>query len=197
MPVHLTHEEKARRANWERNCAACSKVFGWSKNGDAARYCSRACAGRAVGVIPRGPLNQTRYVCVHCKEPFESYHKGRKFCCRRCCAKSRNGVRVNYSAAGAKDQNHDEIVAALIAAGVSVLDTSAVGCGMPDLVVGFGGFTGLVEIKNLKNKYGRKGLNKNQAQWFADWKGGPAAVVGDVDGALRFARVLAWKKLEV
>lgn len=84
-----------------------------------------------------------------------------------------------------KDANHAVIVAALEAHGVSVIDTSAMGGGFPDLICGFSGVTMLMEIKNPKTAYGRKGLNENQVRWKAEWTGGPYSVVDGVEAAIR------------
>lgn len=84
-----------------------------------------------------------------------------------------------------KDANHGEIVAALKAHGVSVIDTSGLGGGFPDLICGFSGLTLLVEIKNPKTSYGRRGLNSNQAKWKQEWTGGPYSVVSSVESAIR------------
>lgn len=86
------------------------------------------------------------------------------------------------------DDNQTEIVAALRAAGCSVDDTSRLGKGFPDLVVGCCGATILMEVKNPKTGYGRKGWNEKQGKWLSTWKGGAVAIVSDVESALRAAR---------
>ena len=89
-----------------------------------------------------------------------------------------------------KDANHSIVVQALEAAGVSVIDTSSMGGGFPDLIAGFGGVTVLIEIKNPKTGYGRKGLNKNQLKWKEQWTGGAYAVIDSVEGALRLVNTM-------
>lgn len=89
-----------------------------------------------------------------------------------------------------KDDNHNEIVDALKLHGVSVIDTSSMGGGFPDLICGFAGKTLLMEIKNPKTYYGRKGLNKNQARWKDAWIGGPYAVVDSAAAAIRAVEAL-------
>lgn len=82
------------------------------------------------------------------------------------------------------DKNQKAIVEALEAAGASVLVTSRMGSGFPDLVVGLRGKNILIEVKNPENSYGRKGFNKNQ-QNFADfWRGSPPIIVRTVDEAM-------------
>jgi hypothetical protein len=89
-----------------------------------------------------------------------------------------------------KDANNSVIVKALQDMGVSVIDTAHVGCGFPDLVLGYANCTLLLEIKNPKTSYGRKGLNKNQIQWKKDWMGGPYAMVDSVEAAIRAVETL-------
>lgn len=98
------------------------------------------------------------------------------------------GAIMRYGAK--KDANHDEIVDALKAVGVSVIDMSHVGKGFPDLIIGFRSETILVEIKNPKTAYGKKGLNKNQQKWKEQWIGGPYCVVDSVEAALRMIGVV-------
>jgi len=54
--------------------------------------------------------------------------------------------------AAKKDSNHNAIAAHLRSIGFSVLDTSAIGRGFPDCLVGRAGFACLVEIKNPAGK---------------------------------------------
>jgi hypothetical protein len=84
------------------------------------------------------------------------------------------------------DTNQAAIVAALRAQGASVYLIK-----LPvDLLVGYGGKTALVEVKNPASRYGRAGLNTNQQDWLASWKGGPAAIVDSVDAAQRLLAVM-------
>lgn len=85
------------------------------------------------------------------------------------------------------DGNQAAIVAALRNKGASVYLIK-----LPvDLLVGFGGKTALVEIKNPASRYGRAGANANQASWLASWQGGTAAVVDSVEAAERLLAVMA------
>lgn len=70
-------------------------------------------------------------------------------------------------------------------AGAYVIDTSKMGNGFPDLIVGFRGVTLLMEVKNPKTQYGRAGLNKRQKSWHAGWTGGALSVVDGPEAALR------------
>lgn len=84
------------------------------------------------------------------------------------------------------DQNQAAIVAAMRDAGASVYLIQ-----LPvDLLVGFGGKTALVEVKNPNSRYGRAGANANQASWLEHWKGGTAAVIDSVEAAQRLLKLM-------
>ena len=89
-----------------------------------------------------------------------------------------------------KDANLNEIVGALQKAGAYVLDMSHVGRGFPDLIVGFRSKTILMEIKNPKSSYGKKGLNKNQLKRKEQWTGDTYCVVDSIEAALNMIGVL-------
>jgi hypothetical protein len=74
------------------------------------------------------------------------------------------------------DGNQGEIVRALKAFGASVHDTSQVGRGFPDLVVGFRGRTWLMEVKMHKGV-----LTPEQVIWHAEWTGQVAIVRTSAD----------------
>ena len=85
------------------------------------------------------------------------------------------------------DANQDAIVTALRAAGASVY-----AIGQPvDLLVGHRGVTLLVEVKNPKTAYGRRGANPNQLSFMEAWFGGPVAMVDGPESALRALGVIA------
>lgn len=77
------------------------------------------------------------------------------------------------------DSNHNQIVAALRDAGALVFSVAGVGCGFPDLCVGFRGKNYLIEIKDAKGK-----LNELQAVFHRRWTG-QVAVVRTPEEALR------------
>jgi hypothetical protein len=183
----ISLDEQIRRHQWQRNCGVCGQLFGWSKNGDKAKFCSRICAGKNNGAIGtnRGKLNH--YVCACCHKQFSVYHKNRKFCSMMC---ARKGKDMPRGFACKVDANHKEIVDALKTIGASIIDASRLGKGMPDLIVGFRGQTVLMEVKNPKTQYGRKGLNENQRKWAESWAGGPLAIVDGPDAALRVLGVI-------
>ena len=92
-----------------------------------------------------------------------------------------------FKRGGRKDDNHDELVSALEKMGVGVVDTSEKGGGFPDLICAVRHETLLVEIKNRKTGYGRKGLNKNQKKFAESWTGGPVYVIESVDDCVLLA----------
>lgn len=192
MPKRLPPEEVQRRASWSRDCETCGKPFGWSKNGDRAKYCSRECGGRAIGKTSRGTDARFTYTCAQCGSPFKSFYKDRKYCSRVCAGKGRMGLPLSSRRGrGRADANQPAIVAAMLKVGASVLDTSKLGGGFPDLVVGFRSQNFLLEVKNPENAYGRRGLNANQLAWNANWNGRRMIAVCSIDEALRAIGVIA------
>ncbi|GAG28505.1 unnamed protein product [marine sediment metagenome] len=77
------------------------------------------------------------------------------------------------------DANQTEIVEALRAIGASVFLLHAVGCGCPDLLVGFRGANYLLEIK--ADRYAK--LTPAEHRFFDSWNG-YASIVRTVDEAL-------------
>ena len=70
--------------------------------------------------------------------------------------------------AARRDENEKSIVEALRAVGATVyyLDEPC------DLLIGYNGQTVLMELKNPKTGYGKKGFNENQKHFAENWKGG-------------------------
>jgi len=83
-----------------------------------------------------------------------------------------------------RDGNHTAIVRALLDAGRSVQDLSAVGGGCPDLLVGFAGRCVLLEIKCSRKEGGSDRVSANQVLWHRAWRGTPVVVVRSVAEAL-------------
>jgi len=79
------------------------------------------------------------------------------------------------------DANQASIMAALRQVGATVVDLSAVGRGVPDLLVGFRGQTYLLEVKN---KAGRNRLTADQDVFLAWWHGVPPVIVYNENDAL-------------
>jgi hypothetical protein len=100
------------------------------------------------------------------------------------------GYRHNMKMRGRKDNNHDAIKEAFEKNGCDVLDLSAMGQGVPDLLVHYAYVWHAVEVKNPKTSYGRKGLNKNQLA-LRDRVGGSIEIVKTIEEA--FAMVKRWR----
>lgn len=83
------------------------------------------------------------------------------------------------------DANHHEIVDALRKVGASVHSLAAVGCGVPDLLVGYHGLTHLLEVKDGSKPPSARKLTKDQQDWHRDWRGADVYVVTSVDDALK------------
>ena len=84
------------------------------------------------------------------------------------------------------DANHSIIVKTLRDLGCSVFDTSRVGGGFPDIVVGRNNKTILVEIKaSEKAKY-----TTAQELFMMNWKGSAVARIDSVDAAVRLVNLL-------
>jgi hypothetical protein len=180
-------------------CATCGVAFrSYSKT---RRFCSMRCRSLrpenvaqckriAHGPRPgRAPSLGRRLVCKHCGVEFR--WPGKRSYCLGC----EEVGRMNKGRPGHKtrrDDNHAEIAAAFLQAGASVVDLAAVGCGVPDLLVSFAGALHLVEVKNPSNSYGRKGLNKRQAEWAARWRGGPVYVARSISDVKRL--LCAWRE---
>jgi hypothetical protein len=80
------------------------------------------------------------------------------------------------------DQNQDQIVSALRAAGAYVWII-----GLPvDLLVGYKGHTFLVEVKHGS----KKRLTKLQQDFFENWTGSTLARINDPESALRMIGVI-------
>ena len=73
-----------------------------------------------------------------------------------------------------------EVVNALRKIGCSVTILSAVGKGVPDLLVGFGGVNFLIEVKSKKTAT----LTPDQVEFFRTWSG-QVAVIYSVEEAIR------------
>lgn len=76
------------------------------------------------------------------------------------------------------DKNQPEIVRALRAVGASVCHLHTVGTGVPDIAVGYGGVTYLLEIKSAEGE-----LTPAQVEWHDGWRG-HVCVVSTIDEAL-------------
>lgn len=71
-----------------------------------------------------------------------------------------------------KDANHDELAAVYVELGCTCWDTSALGGGFPDAVVGAAGITDLVEFKTIGGD-----LEPSQRTFIAKWRGSSLYVI--------------------
>jgi hypothetical protein len=92
-----------------------------------------------------------------------------------------------------KDANQGEIVEVLEKSGFATEDMSHVGNGFPDLLVAYRNVMKLVEVKNRKTSYGRKGLNERQRRLHQRFT---VSVISTVDEAAEFVRVMKACKTE-
>jgi len=96
------------------------------------------------------------------------------------------------------DANHAAIVKALRDYGCEVQSLAMVGAGVPDLLIltppDLNGERrlGLIEVKDGKKPPSARAKTEDQVKWWDKWQGAPMALVTDVEGALRFVRVLTF-----
>lgn len=136
------------------------------------------------------------HTCITCGKGFQNYNKARRACSLKCRPFPSPEARAKLSAAGkrahppgdlwwrpSKDANHDEIVAALEAAGCSVIEIHMLGHGAPDVITHRAdtGEIVLLEIKNPKSKHV---VTPAQRRWHARWQGGPVHIVRTAAEAL-------------
>lgn len=88
---------------------------------------------------------------------------------------NRTFERINMRRAAKVDGNHSQIVQGFRNAGCSVLSLAAIGKGVPDLLISFGGVTWLVEVKMPKGK-----LTDDQTRFLSGWTGCHAIVTDQV-----------------
>ena len=84
------------------------------------------------------------------------------------------------------DTNHAIVVKTLRDLGCSVFDTSAVGRGFPDIVVGKNQKTVLVEIK----KDNKAKFTPAQQAFMLNWQGSTVVRIHDIEGAINLVKML-------
>lgn len=82
-----------------------------------------------------------------------------------------------------KDANHKEIAQVFTVLGFTVLDTSMIGDGAPDMIVGYKNTNFLIEIKDGSKPPSARRLTPDEQDFHAKWKG-PIAIISSVDEAL-------------
>lgn len=85
---------------------------------------------------------------------------------------------------GKADANQPALVKAIRQLGASVLVLSNVGKGCPDLAIGHGGRTYLVEIKNPTLPPSARTLTPAEKEWHQAWRG-QVAIVETLEDVLR------------
>ena len=85
------------------------------------------------------------------------------------------------------DDNQNEIVSALRKAGATVRVITQ-GDGLPDLLVGFGGRTVLMEVKDGKKVPSAQKLTSAEQKFHDEWRGGSLVVVNSIEAALQSLR---------
>ena len=81
------------------------------------------------------------------------------------------------------DANQDQIVETLRACGAYVRVVT-MGDGIPDLLVGYNGYTLLLEVKDGNKPPSARELTPAEAKFFREWTGGMIAVVKNIEEAL-------------
>jgi len=81
------------------------------------------------------------------------------------------------------DANQNQIVDAMRKVGAVVRIISQ-GDGIPDLLVGYKGYTILMEVKDGGKVPSARKLTEPEQRFFDDWRGGMLAVVNSVEEAL-------------
>lgn len=82
------------------------------------------------------------------------------------------------------DDNQADIVAALRQIGCTVQLLHSVGAGCPDLLVGWGGQTFLLEVKDGAKPPSARKKTPAQIVWHDAWRGKPVSVVSSTKEAL-------------
>jgi len=81
------------------------------------------------------------------------------------------------------DENQNEIVTALRKCGAFVRIISQ-GDGIPDLLVGYKGYTILMEVKDGDKSPSKRRLTEAEEEFFMGWKGGILVIVNSIEEAL-------------
>lgn len=81
------------------------------------------------------------------------------------------------------DDNQSDIVKALRACG-AVVRVVTQGDGIPDLLVGYRGYTILIEVKDGSKSPSHRKLTEAEQEFFDKWTGGMLVIVNSVEEAL-------------
>ena len=94
------------------------------------------------------------------------------------------------------DANHAEIIRALEKLGASVIDTSQLGDGFPDLIVGYRRRNWLLEVKDGTKAPSRLLLTVAQKAFFQTWNGALPEVVRSVDDVIHWSNLILERELK-
>lgn len=86
------------------------------------------------------------------------------------------------------DANQQQVIDALRRVGCCVRDTSRVGMGFPDLVVGYKGHNYLIEVKDGAKPQSKRALTPDERAFFYEWRGQTAVVLGPEDAVQYITR---------
>ena len=84
------------------------------------------------------------------------------------------------------DANQKEIINAFKKMGASVFDASHIGAGFPDLLLGYGRKTVLIEIKSSE----KAKFTDSQVRFMGEWKGSAVSRINDIQGAITLIKFL-------
>jgi len=168
-------------------CAECGKEARATVHQKRQTYCSKECMSAAYKRRMSGSANPrfknaSEKTCEQCGSIYHSYEKQRRFCSRACNIAWSFPLRTSAK----KDSNHARVVELLEVAGAKVMDLSRAMFGVPDLLVWHAGELQLVEVKNPKTSYGRRGLSPAQQRWCKEWAGYPIFVVRTDEDVAKF-----------
>ncbi len=93
--------------------------------------------------------------------------------------------------AARRDANHGAVVKAFERLGCSVIDVASTPCGF-DLLVGYGGLTMPVEVKDGTKPPSARNLTENEQKIHDRWTGGKRLVINMEDVALTAKVLRAW-----
>jgi hypothetical protein len=79
------------------------------------------------------------------------------------------------------DDNQKQIVNVLRQVGATVQDTSGVGDGFPDLIVGYRGCNYLMEIKDGDKPPSKQRHTPAQEKWHDTWRGQATTVTNEIE----------------
>lgn len=179
-----------------RQCVQCGGDFKTITSPSRAaekrdRYCSRVCSNKARMKAVTRPC--VRCGCHLTVKPSDGKYHAKKYCSNQCYWQT---VRESddMRRAPRKDDNHNDVAELFEKSGFATEDMSHVGRGFPDLLVAYRGVMKLVEIKNRKTSYGRRGLNDLQRGLQARFN---VCVISSTDEALEFIGLMKGCKTEL